>query len=146
MAASPRFRHQRVHICLGSLLERHVDGRRPGAVVGLINLYLDDLNYVQLDFSYFTSEQASRLDDAQAICEVPRLVVEILSSSTSSHDRVKKRRWYAELGVREYWLADTFAGHVEVIDLVGGTSRDADPVLSSVLPELALPLAEIFVP
>ena len=73
-------------------------------------------------------------------------MVEILSPGTSSHDRVKKRRWYAELGVREYWLADTFAGHVEVIDLVGGTSRDADPVLSSVLPELALPLAEIFVP
>ena len=146
MAASPRYRHQDVQIQLGGLLNSHVRERGLGAVVGPVDLYRDEMNYVQPDLSYFTAEQHAALADEQAIRLIPPLVVEILSPGTSSHDRVKKRRWYAELGVREYWIADAFAGRVEVIDLVGGTSRDEDPVRSSVLPDLALPLAEIFVP
>lgn len=117
-----------------------------GAVVGPVDLYRDEMHYVQPDLSYFSAEQHAALTDEQAIRLIPPLVVEILSPGTSSHDRVKKRRWYAELGVREYWIADTFAGRVEVVDLIAGTSSDEDPVRSSVLPELALPLAAIFAP
>lgn len=146
MAASPRYRHQDVQIQLGGLLNSHVRKRGLGAVVGPVDLYRDEMNYVQPDLSYFTAEQHAALADEHAIRLIPPLVAEILSPGSSGYDRVKKRRWYAELGVREYWIADAFAGRVEVIDLVGGTSRGADLVRSSVLPELALPLAEIFVP
>ena len=85
-----------------------------------------------------------RLRGIQAIRLVPPLIAEILSPSTATTDRGDKRRWYAELGVQEYWLVDLVDRTVEVIDLQTGIARQEDPVRSSVLPDLALSLAEIF--
>ena len=36
----------------------------------------------------------------------PDLVIEVISPSSRRHDRVRKLRWYGELGVREYWIVD----------------------------------------
>jgi Uma2 family endonuclease len=36
----------------------------------------------------------------------PDLVVEIISPSSRRYDRVTKLRWYAQLGVPEYWIVD----------------------------------------
>lgn len=144
VAGSPRFRHQDVQASLIELLRRHVRERRLGTIVGPIDLYRDELNYVQPDISYFTSEQVGLLEDEQAIRLVPPLVVEILSPSNASYDRKEKRRWYAELGVLEYWLVDCDAWSIEIVDLTNGTSRAEDPVRSQVLPGLSLALAEIF--
>ena len=43
----------------------------------------------------------------------PDLVVEIVSPSSSRHDRVTKLRSYAQLGVPEYWLVDPQARTLE---------------------------------
>ncbi|MGO8991686.1 MAG: Uma2 family endonuclease [Polyangiaceae bacterium] len=34
------------------------------------------------------------------------LVVEVVSPSSRRYDRVTKLRWYAQLGVPEYWIVD----------------------------------------
>jgi len=44
---------------------------------------------------------------------VPVLAVEVLSPSTASRDRGKKRRIYQEAGVAEYWIVDFDARLVE---------------------------------
>ncbi len=75
---------------------------------------------------------------------VPPLVVEMLSPSTGDRDRDAKRRWYADLGVQEYWLVDLDREVVEVIDLLTGAVTQTDPVRSTVLTGLELPLARIF--
>ena len=36
----------------------------------------------------------------------PDMVIEILSPSTSAHDRVRKYKLYLQYGVREYWIVD----------------------------------------
>lgn len=143
MAASPRVTHQAAQASLIALLDHHV---RPsgGRVLGPIDLYRDEVNYVQPDLSYFTAEQYARIRDEQTVREVPPLVVEILSPSTAAYDRTTKRDWYTERGVREYWLVDPMAQRVTVIDLQTGETRDKDPVRSAVLPDLTLTLAEIF--
>jgi Uma2 family endonuclease len=143
VAASPRFVHQRVQIVLGGLLHLHVYERGLGVVVGPIDLYRDEVNYVQPDISFFSTDQVPLLTE-QEIRVPPRLVVEILSPSTARLDREDKRRWYAEVGVREYWLVDCDARTVEVIDLVTGDMRLDDPVRSTVLPELVIPQQRIF--
>jgi Uma2 family endonuclease len=143
MAPSPNFLHQQAQIHLGGILDRHVGDRGLGKVVGPIDLYRDEVNYVQPDLSYFTTEQLPHITQ-QKIRQVPPLIVEILSPSTAETDRGDKRRWYAELGVREYWLADPLVRRVEVIDLTTDVGLVEDPVRSVVLPDLALPLAEIF--
>jgi Uma2 family endonuclease len=109
-----------------------------------INLYRDEVNYVHPDLSYFTAEQAAVLDDDVVVRLVPPLVVEVLSPSTADKDREAMRRWYAELGVHEYWLVDADREVVEVIDLRTGTATQTDLVRSLVLAGLELPLARIF--
>jgi Uma2 family endonuclease len=143
MSPSPRFTHQSIQATLIEVLNRHVRERGLGRVVGPIDLYRDEVNYVQPDISYFTAEQLPHIAQ-QKIRHVPPLIVEILSSSTEKTDRGDKRRWYAELGVREYWLVDPLARHVEVIDLTSDVGVIEDPVRSIVLPDLSVPIAEIF--
>ena len=144
VAASPRVNHQRVLINVSARLHEHVRIHDLGMVVGPIDLYRDEINYVQPDISYFTAEQASLIIDEQTVRIPPPLVVEILSPSTEGKDRADKRRWYAEMGVREYWLVDSKARSVTVIDLADDTERIGYPVRSAVLPGLSLGLMEIF--
>ena len=48
----------------------------------------------------------------------PDLVIEVLSPSTTKHDRTRKRRFYARNGIREYWIADPDAEAIEVLELI----------------------------
>ena len=80
---------------------------------------------------------------------VPDIVVEILSSDRS-HDLVRKRQIYTEAGVREYWILDPRHDTVTLLELRGGvyaaraTLAAGDTLTTSLLPGLAVPLADIF--
>ena len=50
----------------------------------------------------------------------PDFVVEVLSSSTASHDHVLKRRVYERAGVREYWLVHPIDRMVTIYRLLDG--------------------------
>lgn len=50
----------------------------------------------------------------------PVLVVEILSTSTLRHDRVRKFNLYAQSGVKEYWMVTPHPFLVEVMENTGG--------------------------
>lgn len=50
---------------------------------------------------------------------LPMLVVEVLSESTRRYDLVKKRGFYIETGVPEYWVVDGEARTVLVITAAG---------------------------
>jgi Uma2 family endonuclease len=50
----------------------------------------------------------------------PDLVVEVVSPSSQRYDRVTKLRWYAQLGVPEYWLVDGGARTLEQLVLRDG--------------------------
>ena len=81
---------------------------------------------------------------------VPDLVVEILSPSTRGHDLLTKRSLYARAGVREYWLVDPDTRAIDVLAFDGENYRTAqrttanDVAHSLLLPELSIPLAEVF--
>jgi len=50
----------------------------------------------------------------------PDLVVEVSSHTTYRHDRIRKRRWYEDAGVAEYWFIDRDARTIERYVLAGG--------------------------
>jgi Uma2 family endonuclease len=57
---------------------------------------------------------------------LPDLVVEVISPSSQRYDRVTKLRWYARLGIPEYWLVDGTARTVERLVLREGAYVIAD--------------------
>ena len=115
---APGFHHQIVVGRLYSRLERHVLRYAEGRVViSPVDVVLDrrralvvqpDIVFVSVERQHLCTEQ---------IWGPPDLAIEVLSATNGRHDCTVKVGWYREYGVRECWLVDPAAGHVEVIDL-----------------------------
>ena len=81
----------------------------------------------------------------------PNLVVEVLSTPTALRDRTEKKDIYERNGVDEYWLVDTDRREVTVFRLVNGRYgtplifRTGETITSPVLPQLQLPVSNLFV-
>ncbi|MDR2095631.1 MAG: Uma2 family endonuclease [Treponema sp.] len=80
----------------------------------------------------------------------PTLVVEILSPSTASKDRVKKMRKYIQAGVQEYWLLDPdektiMAGVLKDGQYAFSTYDDTDGTVPvTTLPGCTIDMTELF--
>ena len=85
-----------------------------------------------------------------AIMIGPSLVIESVSEGHEAHDRETKRRWYAELGAKRYWIVDVFARSLECLVLDGSAfceeaaGRNEEVVTVPSLPGLSLPLKEVW--
>ena len=91
----------------------------------------------------------SKLDDTG--CRgAPDLVMEVLSPSTTRHDRFTKFNLYQRAGVREYWIVDPADKSVQVFVLEDGhyTAQDfgtaGDTVRVNVLKDCAIDLSQVF--
>jgi len=80
----------------------------------------------------------------------PDLVIEIVSPSSERYDRVTKLRWYAQLGVPEYWLVNPQARTFERLVLRDGvyaiaTSASCEETFRpDSFDGLAIPLAKLW--
>lgn len=90
----------------------------------------------------------SKLDE-QGCNGAPDMIIEILSPSTASKDRVLKFRKYCEAGVREYWIIDPESNSVQTCVLENGRyvvsvfeKHETAPV--TILPGLEVNLSDIF--
>ena len=91
----------------------------------------------------------SKLDDIG--CRgAPDLVMEILSPSTTRHDKFTKFNLYQRAGVREYWIVDPTDKTVQVFVLEDGryTAKDfgaaGDTVRVNVLEDCTIDLPQVF--
>lgn len=92
---------------------------------------------------------ASKLDDIG--CKgAPDLVMEVLSPSTTRHDRFTKFNLYQWAGVREYWIVDPPGRSVQVFVLEDGryTAKDfgtaGDRLRVNVLEGCSIDLSQVF--
>lgn len=139
---SPTLRHQTVALHLWQYLNSVA--RKTGGVASAapMDVTLADHSVAQPDGLYISA--ARRSIARERIEGAPDLIVEVLSPSTTRHDRGEKLRLYAETGVAEYWLVDPMArqfeflvnraGHFEVVLEVDERYR------SPILPEIELDL------
>lgn len=80
----------------------------------------------------------------------PDLVIEILSPSTTRHDRFTKFNLYQQAGVREYWIVDPASQSVQVFVLEGGyyVAKDfgavGDKIRVNVLEDCSIDLSQVF--
>ena len=79
----------------------------------------------------------------------PDIMIEILSGDRN-RDLIRKRQIYAEAGVAEYWPIDPRTDTVTQLELRGDVYAErvvlgsGDVLTTPLLPELAIPLSEIF--
>jgi Uma2 family endonuclease len=147
---APNTRHQRISKRLEIALIRQVEEKGLGEILHApYDVILSEENVAQPDIILIRKERCAIIGELN-IHGAPDLVVEILSPGTRTKDLEIKRKIYAAYGVQEYWIVDPEAATVEVLALtdsgyMNAGIYDASQCLSSpLLPELNLPLSEIF--
>jgi len=149
MCPSPRSRHQEAVGCLFRRLADFVATRRLGKVyVAPLDVHLPSGDIVEPDILYVAKANLGIVQDW--VRGAPELLIEVLSPEGIDRDRIVKRDLYAQNGVREYWIIDPEAKTVEVFTLRGsnyepnGYFENNDILVSPLLPEFKLPVADVF--
>lgn len=147
---APNTKHQRISRRLEGALDRHVADRDLGEIFDApYDVLLSDENVVQPDILFIRKERIAIIEEAN-LRGAPDLVIEILSPGSRQKDLAIKRKIYASFGVQEYWIVDPDAATVEVLIwkeagyISAGTYRPSDTLSSPLLPDLSLPLRNIF--
>jgi Uma2 family endonuclease len=158
---SPNTRHQQISGNIFGLLWVYLRAHAAGRVFQApYDVVLSPVDVIEPDVIYVSNERASIVTPAN-IQGSPDLVVEITSPSTRARDETMKRRLYERSDVLEYWVVDPEIDVVRVYRRAGddaGTrpagrpfdrpqelSREAgDELTSPLLPDVSLPLDEIF--
>lgn len=120
MSAAPALLHQQVLGDLNEAFREHFKGQGCQVFFAPVDVKLADDSVVEPDLLVVCDPnqlQGTHIEGA------PTLVVEILSPSSSLHDRWRKMRLYARAGVAEYWIVDPVARMVEIYSLDGAGYR-----------------------
>lgn len=133
---APNIRHQDIvgwlFVQLYEHLRRHGGGR---VFVAPVDAVLSTTDVVQPDIVFVSDADTGRLTPAN-LQGPPTLAVEVLSDPR--HDRVRKRRLYAQFGVTEYWIVDPDGERVEIHRLE--SQQYPTPTLLEAGTELTTPL------
>jgi Uma2 family endonuclease len=111
--------------------------RDSGRVLGSgYKVRITDKRGVLPDVQFYRKENRADLEQNDGLAKGrPDLVVEIASPSSRRYDRVKKLRWYAEIGVPEYWVIDPEERTVERLVLEGTEGRSGQYKIADALSE-----------
>jgi Uma2 family endonuclease len=139
---APNADHQDVVLNIASLLKAHVAAQKLGRVfVAPFDVLLSRHDVVQPDVLFVSKRRASIITKAH-VKGAPDLVVEVVSPTSVSIDRVRKLNLYERAGVREYWIVDSAAEALEIHEFgsVRRTRivRDFDTFASALLPGVKL--------
>ena len=137
--ANPTVRHQRIVGRFFIALTRLRGEDR--VLMGPVGVHIDDWNGFQPDLVVVSGNALP--DDADRHVGTPLVVVEVLSPSTRSRDQKIKATHYLRKGVAELWLVDVDARSIEVRTATGSPAA-TDPLVSAALPEVRIPLRDIF--
>ena len=152
---SPGRYHQalvrRLTIALGHFVEQHQLGFLYPAPFDVYLRKEDPALVVQPDLTFISHARASCLED-RGMAGAPDLVVEIVSPANPGRDTVRKRRYYEQFGVEEYWLVLPDLEQVQVLRREGDdygrpqVFQPGDEVTTAVLPGFGLSVTKLFEP
>jgi len=119
VSPSPSTRHQHVLLELASALRSYLASQQSGRIyVAPLDVRLSFYDVVQPDLLVVLDDRKEIVQE-HGIVGPPNLVVEILSPSSKTTDRVDKAALYASSGVQEYWIVDPMDETVTVYGLDG---------------------------
>jgi len=147
LMSSPTSRHQRVVGELHRQMANLLHGKRCQLFISPMDVMLAEEDVVQPDLLVVCEPQQIKRTH---IAGAPTLVVEILSASSTSRDRLLKLDLYARTGVKEYWIVTPWPSLVEVLVLEGNRyvvhkvfGKD-QTLVSATFPELKIDLTGVF--
>lgn len=126
-----------------------------------VDVFMTDDRVARVDAIFFTPDDDRRqveelvsrgITERERVVQYapPTLVIESVSEGHERHDRVIKRRWYAERGVPNYWILHTFERSLECLVLDGASyrtdqaGRNEDELRPSLFPGLVIPLSDLW--
>jgi len=147
---SPTTKHQFVLHRLVSSLDLFLSKNRLGEIMfAPLDVRLSPETALQPDLIFVANAHAAIVQE-DYIRGTPDLVVEILSPSTTAHDRATKLPLYAEAGVGEMWIIEPQAKTVEILRLHGNkylveaALAGSRALTSTYFPGWELPLQDLF--
>lgn len=102
---APSPMHQHVLLTLGLTLRSYVERERLGVVLPDVDLLFVSGQFLRPDVLFVPESSRAGITN-RGVERPPGLVVEILSPTSGSIDRVKKPARYEDFGVPEYWVVD----------------------------------------
>jgi Uma2 family endonuclease len=151
VSPSPSYRHSYADTQLRIILGTHIEEHDLGDLVGDVDTIFDRFNVLRPDIIFIAKNRLKLLDqDKHGIRFAPDLCVEILSPSTGDNDEDFKFKFYAQQGVRNYWIVDPAArtfrayklGKKGYTQTASGDNKDI--VTASPFPLLKIQLAKIW--
>ncbi|MCL2398761.1 MAG: Uma2 family endonuclease [Defluviitaleaceae bacterium] len=103
MAPFPSPNHNRAVINIASIFRAYLRGKTSEVFASGIDVFMEDDTVIP-DIMIVCDRDKIRDD---GIHGAPDLIVEVISPTTISHDKLYKMGLYERCGVREYWLVDT---------------------------------------
>ena len=142
--------HQGVIMNIAAALFWHVKVNDLGFVcTSPVDVVFDEARnlVLQPDLIFVSGERSHIVRDR--VWGAPDLIVEVLSPGNTRRDREDKRGWYADYGVREYWIVDDAEARIEVLGFERRnesqeTFEGHTPIRSRVLPGLDLRAIDVF--
>ncbi|SHF70033.1 Endonuclease, Uma2 family (restriction endonuclease fold) [Caldanaerobius fijiensis DSM 17918] len=149
---SPSVEHQRVLLNIAAEFRNYFRSKSCEAFISPLDLWLIDeeksVNVkVQPDLMVICDKAGLRDNSYYG---VPALIIEIISPSNESHDRVKKYITYMEFGVKEYWIVNPKLNTIEVYVWEedeykqNGVYKGSDSTVSQSFNGLEIRLEDIF--
>lgn len=102
---APSTTHQHILLNLAIALRSYVEREALGVVLPGVDLLFVEGQFLRPDLLFVPNRERAGIT-SRGVERAPGLVVEILSPSSGSIDRVKKPRRYRDFGVPEYWVVD----------------------------------------
>ena len=146
---APSVRHQEVSVEFSRLISNYLKGKQCKVFHAPIDVKpFPNKNNVVLQPDLLVVCDKSKIE-SKFIVGAPDIVIEILSPSTASKDRLVKYNIYMDAGVKEYWIVDADLNIVNVFKRQNGgylafAYGEEDIIRSDVLEGLEIKLGEVF--
>ncbi len=148
VSPSPGGTHQEVLGELFFLLRSAVrQGNLGKAIIAPFDVQISPNDVVEPDLFYFRHDQANQYTERRFL-GAPAFVVEVVSPSSGSIDRVRKASLYVNSGVEEYWIVEPAGNRIIVHDRASGEPSPriftAGSLTSRVIPSFTVDLTQLF--
>lgn len=149
---SPLFPHQNALLRIVTSFSNWFEGKKCFPAVAPFDVTLikntNNICVVQPDILVICNKE--KINEKGKYKGVPTLVVEILSKSSKSKDRVLKLNLYMQTGVKEFWLVDTDKKQIELYSFLDNqleknTLYSEGEIKSEFFEGLTLKLSDIFI-